>query len=693
MRLGWDEIRRRARAFSEEWRDAHYEKGETQPFYEEFFRIFGVKRRSVATFERRVQLLNNKSGFMDLFWPRVLLVEQKSARLDLDRAGVQALDYIDGLPEAEQPRYVLTCDFQTWRLLDLDTGTETRFALAELHAHVEAFAFILGRQRSFETQAGVTIKAAELMGRLHDALAAANYRGHDLEQLLVRLLFCLFADDTGIFQPKDIFLQLIENDTREDGSDVGRVLVELFDVLDTPNGQNGDGQNGTTNERQHNLPGELDAFPYVNGALFAGRLRTPVFDAAMRALLLDAARHDWSGVSPAIFGSLFQSVMSAAQRRRIGAHYTSEANILKVIGPLFLDDLRAELATIVARRSGRDAALDEFVRKLARLTFLDPACGCGNFLVVAYRELRRLELDALEARWPKVMTDTGEERRQGMLDPGLLSMVKVGQFHGIEVEEFPARIAEVAMWMADHLANNALGAAFSTNYARIPLRDSARIVHADALDLDWASVCPPERLYYIMGNPPFVGAKFQTPEQRAQVRRIAQLGGSGGTLDLVAAWFIKAGQYVNYSVASDAEDEKTRRLAGSPARRLAGSPGSGRLRRDQLDLPGRTGRTALAHPVRPLRAGDRVRPSHVQLGQRGARRGARPCRRHRPDASQRRACGEAAVQLSRHQGRADRDTSRGTDGIPVRRARRGQPASGRARGGAADQWCSKACHW
>ena len=534
MRLGWDEIKRRARGFSEEWKDAHYEKGETQSFYNDFFEIFGVKRRTVATYEQRVKLLNNKHGFMDLFWPRTLLVEQKSARLDLDRAGIQALDYIDGLPPAEQPRYVLTCDFQTWRLLDLEKGGDPlRFKLADLHRHVEAFAFILGRQRTFETQATVTIKAAELMGSLHDALEESNYKGHDLEQLLVRLLFCLFADDTGIFQPKDIFLELLQTDTREDGSDTGPKLMELFDVLDTHE-----------DDRQSNLSGELNQFPYINGDLFKGRLRTPVFDKKMRTLLLDAARHNWSGVSPAIFGSLFQSVMDAKERRAKGAHYTSEANIMKVIGPLFLDELKAELDRIVARKTGRDALLDEFVAKLSRLTFLDPACGCGNFLVIAYRELRRLELAALEARWPKAMTDTGEERRQGFMDLGLLSRIQVNQFYGIEVEEFPARIAEVAMWMADHLANNALGDAFSTNYARIPLKESAHILHADALDTDWATQIAPEKLHYIMGNPPFVGAKFQTPEQRAQVRAIAGLGGSGGTLDFVAAWFIKAGQFV-----------------------------------------------------------------------------------------------------------------------------------------------------
>lgn len=521
MRLGWDEIARRAKAFSEEWADAHYEKGETQSFYNDFFQIFGIKRRAVAVYEQRVKLLDNRQGFIDLFWPRTILIEQKSAGLKLGRAQGQALDYLHGVHPTEQPRWILTCDFQNWVLLDLETGQELKFALAQLHKHVTAFDFMLGRKVTFETQAGVTVKAAELMGRLHDALEASGYVGHDLEQLLVRLLFCLFADDTGIFQPKDIFLQLIDNDTRPDGGDTGNMLSELFDVLDTAEGK-----------RLTGTDAELDQFPYVNGALFAGRLRIPKFDKAMREHLLDAARHDWSGVSPAIFGSLFQSVMDAKERRAKGAHYTTESNILKVIGPLFLDDLKAELDAIERRKTQRDGLLQDYLHKLANLRFLDPACGCGNFLVIAYREIRALELRALRLRYP-----------EGGMNAALMSRVTVDQFYGIEFEEFPAKIAEVAMWMADHIANNWMNAAFNTNYARIPLKGGATILHADALEVDWAELLPPEKCSYVMGNPPFVGAKFQSEVQRAQVRRIAALGGSGGTLDYVAAWFIKAGQY------------------------------------------------------------------------------------------------------------------------------------------------------
>ena len=521
MRLSGDEIKRRAKAFSEEWQDAHYEKGETQSFYNDFFDIFGIKRRTVAVYEQRVKLLDNKHGFMDLFWPRTLLIEQKSSRLDLGKAQGQALTYIDGIHPTEQPRWVLACDFQNWNLLDLETGTELKFHLKDLHKHITAFDFMLGRRVTFENQAGVTIKAAELMGKLHDAMEEAGYTGHDLEQFLVRILFCLFADDTGIFQPKDIFLQLVDNDTRPDGSDTGLILSQLFDVLDTPEGQ-----------RQKGLAGELDAFPYVNGQLFAGRLRIPQFDQKMRDHLLDAARHDWSGVSPAIFGSLFQSVMDAKERRAKGAHYTTEANILKVIGPLFLDDLKDELDRLKARRTGREKALIEFQHKLTRLTFLDPACGCGNFLVIAYRELRRLELDCLKSLY-------GDQN----IDAALLSRVTVDQFYGIEYEEFPARIAEVAMWMMDHIANNELNEAFRTNYARIPLAGGATILHGDALEVDWAELLPPGKCSYIMGNPPFIGHQWRNAVQQAGMHMVWGREGQVNRLDYVTAWFKRAAEY------------------------------------------------------------------------------------------------------------------------------------------------------
>lgn len=531
MHLSWNEIRVRAARFAEEWKDAYYERGESQTFYNEFFEVFGMTRRRVASFEEPVKLLGDKRGFLDLFWRGVLLVEQKSAGRDLARAKQQALDYFPGLKEHELPRYVLVSDFQNFELYDLDENKRVRFTLHQLPEHIEDFAFILGVQkRTFRDQDPVNIEASELMGQLHDALKASGYEGHDLERFLVRLVFCLFADDTGIFEPRDIFSALITDRTSPDGSDTGSWVSQLFDVLNTP-----------IEQRQRTLDQDLEQFPYVNGDLFEERLPIPAFNKDMRNLLIAACNFSWDAISPAIFGSLFQSVMSSRERRSQGAHYTTEKNILKVIQPLFLDELRAEFQQLTQRRdAGRRKAIEDFHRKLASLRFFDPACGCGNFLIIAYRELRELEIDLLKAL-----------RRDGQLtlDVAHMSQIDVDQFYGIELNEFATRIAEVALWMMDHIMNNRLSLEFGESYARIPIKKAPHILNADALETKWSDLITPGNCSYILGNPPFGGSKYQSTEQRAQVRRIAQLGGSGGTLDYVTAWFITAGEYLRLSAA------------------------------------------------------------------------------------------------------------------------------------------------
>ena len=530
MRLSWNEMRVRAARFADEWRDAAYEKGETQSFYNEFFEIFGVRRRSVARYEEHVKKLDNRSGFIDLFWPDILIVEQKSEGRDLEVAYGQAGEYFDSLPERDRPRYILVSDFQSFELHDLDEGEQTSFALVDLPSHVEEFGFILGVQRRiFRDQDPVNVEASASMGRLHDALEASGYSGHDLEVFLVRAVFCLFADDTGIFEPRDIFLDLLETWTREDGSDLGPALARLFQVLNTP-----------VEQRQVKLDEDLARFPYVNGDLFAAKLNITDFDATMREALIDACRFDWAAISPAIFGALFQSVMDAAERRAQGAHYTTEKNILKVIEPLFLDDLRAEFERLQARKDNRRRTeLKAFHKRLGEMKFFDPACGCGNFLIIAYRELRELEIELI-----RELRRGRADEAQRVLDTADLSRITVDQFYGIEIGEFPARIAETALWMMDHIMNNRLSLAFGQSYVRIPLEGSPHILNADALETDWTTLLPPEECSYVFGNPPFVGAKFQSEEQRAQVRRIAALGRTGGTLDYVTAWFIHAGEYV-----------------------------------------------------------------------------------------------------------------------------------------------------
>jgi len=388
-------------------------------------------------FEKQVQLARAgeklRQGRIDCFWKGTLLVEHKSAGADLDRAFAQAADYFDGLAERDLPRYILVSDFARFRLYDLEGGRETEFRLKDLYKHVRLFGFIAGYAPvKIVEQDPVNLKAALAMGRLHDALKASGYAGHPLEVLLVRLLFCLFAEDTTLFEPKGAFRDYIEDTTGEDGADLGMHLAALFDVLNTPE-----------DKRQKNLDERLAAFPYVNGRLFEERLAVAAFDAAMRAALLDCCALDWGRISPAIFGALFQSVMDERLRRNIGAHYTSEANILKLIKPLFLDELRAELEA--ARRSPKK--LFELHKRIAALTFLDPACGCGNFLVIAYRELRLLELEILQAH--------ESARKTSHLDFNLAQLVQVDvdRFCGIEIEEFPAQIAQVALWLTDHQMN------------------------------------------------------------------------------------------------------------------------------------------------------------------------------------------------------------------------------------------------
>lgn len=523
MPISWNEIRHNAVAFARDWSGAASERAEAKTFWDEFFKVFGLKRRTVASFEEPVKNLAGRWGFIDLFWKGTLLVEHKSRGQSLDKAHAQALDYVQALKsegrEEEIPRYILVSDFARLALHDLEEDRTVEFPLADLHRYVDRFAFIPGyKQHQLDAEDPVNIRAVELLGELHDALEDGGYTGHDLERFLVRVLFCLFAEDTGLFE-RNVFTLLVENHTRPDGSDLGPQLAQLFDVLNTP-----------VEHRQKNLLEELAELPYVNGDLFAERLSVPAFNRDMRHRLLVCCRFDWSRISPAVFGSLFQSVMEPRQRRQVGAHYTSERDILKLVRSLFLDELRDELAQI--RHDKR--RLKAFHEKLGQLTFLDPACGCGNFLVVTYRELRLLEIEVLQLLY-------GQQR---VLDVHSLSVVDVDAMYGIEINEFPARIAEVALWLVDHQMNQRLSEAFGQYFVRLPLKKSATIRIANALRIDWRSVLPPQRCSYLMGNPPFVGAKYQTPEQRQDMKLVAGKLANYGLLDYVTAWYFKAADYI-----------------------------------------------------------------------------------------------------------------------------------------------------
>ena len=528
MRLTWNEIRARAGSFAKEWAGKGYEKGQTQLFYQELFKVFGIPVRRHAIFEKQVQMLGDKRGYIDLFWKGVLLVEQKSAGRSLEEARAQALDYCQALKDAEKPRYILLCNFQSFELCYLETNEEYHFSLQDLPNHVEKFGFIIGVKKVvFKNPDPVNRKAVELVGELYDSLKENSYPSGDLPRFLVRIVFCLFADNTGIFSTRHQFYHFLEQRTSEDGSDLGAKLIEFFQNLNKPEG-----------ERARNLDEDLADFPYVNGSLFTDQLDIPSCDTNMRNNLIKACNFDWSQISPAIFGALFQSVMNKEERRAQGAHYTEEKNILKVIKPLFLDKLRKDLDRIKNLKGTRKKALQDFHDHLAHLTFFDPACGCGNFLIIAYRELRELEIDII-----RELRAFHADSEQQELDAASLSRIDVDQFYGIEIGEFPARIAETAMWMMDHLMNNRLSLEFGKSFVRIPLRKSPRIVHDDALEIDWKDILSPDKCCFILGNPPFIGAKLQKSNQREQVRRIASLGRVGGTLDYVTAWFIKAGEY------------------------------------------------------------------------------------------------------------------------------------------------------
>jgi len=352
MPLSWNEIKGRALAFSKEWAEESSEDAEAKSFWDGFFNVFGISRKRVASFEEPVKKLGDRRGFIDLFWKGTLLVEHKSRGKNLDRAYAQALDYFPGIAERDLPKYILVSDFARFRLYDLEEDDQWEFPLEDLYNQVKLFGFIAGYQRHhIREQDPVNIKAAEAMGKLHDQMKDVGYEGHALELYLVRLLFCLFAEDTGIFERQQ-FLEFIEQRTAEDGSDLAAQLSGLFQVLNT-----------ATNRRLKNLDEQLAAFPYVNGLLFAETLPHASFDAQMRQGLLDCTALDWGRISPAIFGSLFQSIMDRTARRNLGAHYTSEANILKLIKPLFLDQLWEEFDRV----KGQIKRLQEFHQRLPPL--------------------------------------------------------------------------------------------------------------------------------------------------------------------------------------------------------------------------------------------------------------------------------------------------------------------------------------
>lgn len=570
MPLSWNEIKSRAVKFSKEWENETDESAESQSFINDFFDVFGISRRRVASFEKRIKKIDGKDGFIDMLWKAVILIEHKSRGKSLDKAHQQAIDYFPGLKEQELPRYLLVCDFNSFRLYDLEEDKQNEFLLQDFVKNVKLFGFIAGYQvTNFKPEDPVNTEAAEKIGKLHDKLKSIGYDGHFLEVYLVRVVFCLFADDTNIFN-KGIFEEYIKRNTKEDGSDLAAHLANLFHIL-----------NQHSDYRLKNLDESLQEFPYVNGKLFEETLPPASFDSEMRRLLLDCCVLNWSKISPAIFGSMFQAVMNPEERRNIGAHYTSEKNILKVIKPLFLDSLYKEFDSV----KNNVKQLKEFHKKLSLLKFLDPACGCGNFLVITYRELRELEIEIL-----KILI------KNGQLESDIKNIVwiDIDQFYGIEKEEWAARISEVAMWLIDHQMNIRISDEFGEYFVRLPLKKTANIICDNALRIDWGllpkqteiditadvtniiKVNEPVPHYntvnvytkevnvvdtevdrkpslikttfdYILGNPPFIGKHFQDEQQKNDMKLVFAGIKNYGVLDYVTCWYIKAAKLIQNS--------------------------------------------------------------------------------------------------------------------------------------------------
>jgi len=530
-----NEVRRRLQLFSKEHATDSDEKQHAQQFWRDFYMCFGLSKSSASMFEARVLKVGGARGYIDSFIPGVLLVEQKSLGRNLDDAYVQAQAYFHAIAnEFEKPQYIITCDFQTFQLYNLqNNATEPLICkLDELHKRADWFMFLVDKRvQAVTEELPVNRKAAEQIAKLHDALLKANYKGKDLESFLTRLLFCLFADDTGIFGDDGIFRRLVEA-TKEDGSDLGSAISLLFEVLNTPK-----------DSRQTNLDEALQAFEYVNGNLFADHIQTPYFDFDLRTILIKCVQIDWSGISPAIFGAMFQAVLEEGasdtahrreSRRELGAHYTSERNILKVIQPLFLDDLYEEFD----KAKGSKIKLTALYDKLPTLKFFDPACGCGNFLVIAYREIRRIENDVINELFFK------GQAQGGLLDIATLCRVNIGQFYGIEIDDAATHIARVALYITDHQLNLEAANKFGKTRATVPLVTTPHIHRGNALRVDWNEVVKAEDCNYVFGNPPFIGYSVQSKDQKADLDLIFGHIQGAGVLDYVCGWYAKAANYL-----------------------------------------------------------------------------------------------------------------------------------------------------
>ena len=538
--------RNAAKKFAAEWEGRGYEKGETHAFWMELLQtVCGVVNPAqFITFESQVVL--GHTSFIDAYIPETkVMIEQKSLDVDLNKPAKQsdgsmltpyqqAKRYADQLPNSQRPRYIVVCNFQTFHVHDMEHPHDAPevIQLADLPKEYHRLAFLTDVNKAhLKREMELSIKAGEIVGKIYDCILkhyhdpSAESTLKSLNMLCVRLVFCLYAEDAGIFV-KDQFHDYL---ARFDARDIRRALIDLFKVLDTPEDK----------RKSLYLDDDLAAFPYVNGGLFAEtEIEIPQFDDTVKELLLAKASDDfnWSEISPTIFGAVFESTLNPETRRSGGMHYTSIENIHKVIDPLFLDELKSELEEILSIKTvtSRNKKLFAFQDKIASLNFLDPACGSGNFLTETYLSLRKLENKCLE------VINAG----QTVLGFDDVIKVSIGQFYGIEINDFAVTVAKTALWIAESQMMKQTEDIVHMDLDFLPLKSYANIIEGNALRIDWNTVIPKEKLHYIMGNPPFVGQSVRTKEQAEDMTDIFGKGSIETKLDYVLCWYYKAIQYM-----------------------------------------------------------------------------------------------------------------------------------------------------
>lgn len=541
------ERRTAAKEFAEYWKNRGYEKGESQPFWLSLLRdVLGVEApEKFITFEEQVHL--DHTSFIDGFIPSThVLIEQKGQDKDLRKPikqsdGTlltpfqQAQRYSAVLPYSQRPRWIITCNFKEFLIYDMEnpTGEPESLLLKNLGKEYYRLQFLVDTEdENIRREMEVSIQAGNLVGILYDEILKQYHNPENeeslksLNKLIVRLVFCLYAEDAGIFGGHSKFHDYIKNFSARD---MRKALIELFKILDTK-----------PENRDPYEDEQLASFPYVNGGLFADEnIEIPQMNDEIRNLLLCNASEDfdWSDISPTIFGAVFESTLNPETRRSGGMHYTSIENIHKVIDPLFLDELRQELDEIknIKVTKTRETKINAFREKLASLTFLDPACGSGNFLTETYISLRRLENEAIDVIY----------QGQVMLEDNDIIKVSIGQFYGIEINDFAVTVAKTALWIAESQMMKETEMIAHVNLDFLPLKSYANIVEGNALRMDWETVVPKNKLNYIMGNPPFVGYSLQSAEQKQDILSIyidekGKPYKTAGKIDYVSGWYFKA---------------------------------------------------------------------------------------------------------------------------------------------------------